>query len=199
MMQAKRRVLASAIAASGSSNAPGTSITVTLSRGTPRASSSSSADSSSRVVMSPLNRATTMPTARCSPTGTPSSTEYPGGTVSSPGACSLESEKRSANGEGGSSSSSVSSCSGASTSAAGSSATARSATAGSATAGSVSGQPSNTFSLDASRSWSGGCGSASPTTVSPATASPATVSPDPSSSGSLSQLGVSYPALMRAA
>ena len=74
-MQAKRRVFASAIAARGSSKAPGTGITVTLSRGTPRASSSASADSSSRVVTSPLNRATTMPTARRSPVGLPSSTE----------------------------------------------------------------------------------------------------------------------------
>ena len=46
-MQPNRRVFASAIAASGSSNAPGTGITVTESRETPRASSSARAESSS--------------------------------------------------------------------------------------------------------------------------------------------------------
>ena len=87
-MHANRRVFASAIAATGSSNAPGTGITVTCSRCTPASSSSARALSSSFVVTSPLNFDTTMPTARRAPTGSPSSTGYPGGTVRSPGACS---------------------------------------------------------------------------------------------------------------
>ena len=77
-MQANRRVFASAIAPSGSSKAPGTGITVMLSRETPQASSSSSADSSSRVVTSPLKRETTIPTARRSPDGVPSRTRVAG-------------------------------------------------------------------------------------------------------------------------
>ena len=87
-MQAKRRVFASAIAAIGSSKAPGTGITVIASRGDTARSSSASALSRSRDVTSPLKRLTTTPTARRSPRGSPSSTAKPGGTTSSPGACS---------------------------------------------------------------------------------------------------------------
>ncbi len=88
-MQANRRVFASAIAASGSSNAPGTGITVTSGAGTPSSASSSTARSSIREVNSPLKRATTIATGRrCPPSAEPSITVTPSGTASSPGACS---------------------------------------------------------------------------------------------------------------
>src|SRR6187549_1101356 len=57
------------MAARGSSKAPGTGITVTASRPTPRRSSSSSARRRSSPVSSPLKRATTIPTARRLPVG----------------------------------------------------------------------------------------------------------------------------------
>ena len=68
-MHAYRRVFASAIAASGSSNAPGTGITVIDSRATPASSSSASAPSSSLAVTAPLKRLTTTPTERRAPFG----------------------------------------------------------------------------------------------------------------------------------
>jgi hypothetical protein len=70
-MHAYWRVFASAIAASGSSKAPGTGTIVTDSRGTPADSSSSSARWSSLLVISPLNFATTTPTARPAPSADP--------------------------------------------------------------------------------------------------------------------------------
>ena len=65
------RVFASAIAAIGSSNAPGTGMTSTASRETPASSSAPSAESSSRLVISPLKRLTTIATVRRVPFGRP--------------------------------------------------------------------------------------------------------------------------------
>jgi hypothetical protein len=59
------------MAAIGSSNAPGTGMTVIASREIPARSSSSSAPSSSFVVTAPLKRLTTTPTAFRPPAGVP--------------------------------------------------------------------------------------------------------------------------------
>src|ERR1700741_1306467 len=69
----------------GSSNAPGTGITVIRSSTTPAAASASSVEASSRSVISPLKRETTTPTVRSAPDGDPSRTATPSGMSSSPG------------------------------------------------------------------------------------------------------------------
>src|SRR5206468_7482090 len=75
-------------AASGSSNAPGTGITVIASCATPASTSASSATWSIRFVTPPLKRETTTPTERRFPSGVPSRTVNPSGTSTSPRTCS---------------------------------------------------------------------------------------------------------------
>src|SRR6266571_7975718 len=141
------------MAASGSSNAPGTSMTVIASRRTPVASSSSSAASSSLFVISPLKRAATIATPRRVPSGSPSRTLTSSGRSSSPSACCSASAVRS----WGSGSSSSSSCSSSLASSSGSvsstsASTGASASSSSASGSSCSGSPSRSSSSPGQRS-----------------------------------------------